>query len=237
MAMRPIRALFALSVLASSCVLTGCAGPYLLREDPSALPKYERAGLAWYLQRAIQDGDGRRRKTPWGENYFEYYLKLIRTEGPTGVPNAVLHLGSHGTLDGRKYWHLAEAFVQEGYGQAACEAIVGTARRWEKAAQSGRSVDRANLLLAYEIILELKFRMYLHEHRGLAAELHAAHGGVIVKKELMIASMEGFHIDRVDGRAVQQALIPKLLAARDGVFAEAHDQLTKLRQPAQPRER
>jgi len=199
-------------------LLTSIPPRISLPRDPSSVDAVRHSEIVRHLCCVINDGGGRTKKTPWGENYFEYYLRVLRTErtNPEKDP-AIYSLGSCAFLYGTKYTHTAEAFVQEGYGEEACRAVVEVVRSWRDLSKAGRTIDPASVALAYLRAVELKFRMDLHENRELAKRLSP-------EDPMLIRDYgKGFHLLRVDGEVVHRSLAPKLRASGDGLFEEAYE--------------
>jgi len=202
----------------------------LLRVDPSALEKSDRADVVRILEGEIVDGYGDRGREYCGRTYYEHYVRFLQTEEGKGVPNAILHLGSHVYPCGWKYPHVGEAFVQVGHGDEVCQAILGTIRRWDRERSAGREVDEQNITLACEMIVELRFRQYLHRHPQYAQELNREFGSVVLPEDLKAPVFGGrtaFHVDRVDDPRLEAVLAPRLLVGGDPVFAEAYERLRR----------
>ena len=122
------------SLICFACILGGCGigqdyYERLMRRDPGDMSDGDLAEVERLLLSGIQDGYGRRLKTPRGETYLDYYMRVLQTL-PLDSSSSLIHLRSCTGMPAQRWGNAGEAVVQEGYGQRACEAILATARRW-----------------------------------------------------------------------------------------------------------
>ena len=237
------------SLICLASVVGGCGVSQdyyekLMRADPSEMDSSDRAVVVRYVLCPIQDGYGRKAKTPWSESYLDYYIRVVGTT-PLDSSSSIVHLHSGTHMPAGMCNNAAEALVQEGYGQRVCEALLVAARGWEKQKRASRRERLRSLECAYEAVIELKFRMYLHSNKDLLRRLAvidrlllgASVADVLSDKASKESSSdavgwlaavdrrmadEGFQLDYVDSEEVREELLPRLKAMNDETFNEAY---------------